>query len=252
MNITVLTLFPEQITNALGDSITGRAISGKILNLKTKNIRDNAVGNYLKVDDSIYGGGTGMLIKCDPVYKSYMDILDGYTPDRKPYTIFMSPKGKVFDQKKAIELSKKEELVIVCGHYEGIDERVIEEIVDEEISIGDFILTGGELAACVVIDSIARMLPGVLLKTDAYELESHMAGCLEHPQYTKPAVWKDRKVPDVLLSGNHKKIEEYNRTKSLYDTMTKRPDLFEKIKISNQEFENLIAYIKELKIKNIY
>jgi len=245
VDITVLTLFPELIQDALGKSITGRAISDGILNLHTKNIRDNAMKAYAKVDDTLYGGGTGMLMMCDPVYNSYLEVVEKFSKSDKPYTVYMSPKGRVFDQKKAIELSKKDNLILLCGHYEGIDERVIEEIVDEEISIGDYVLTGGELPACVVIDAVSRMLPGVLPNKDAYEMESHMGDCLEHPQYTKPAVWRNRKVPEILLSGHHKKIKDYNRLRSLYETMVRRPDLFEKINISNEENEKLIKYVKD-------
>ncbi len=247
MDITVLTLFPEVITGALGTSITGRAISDRILNLQTKNIRDNAMKAYAKVDDTLYGGGTGMLMMCDPIYDSYLEIAGKYSKENKPHTIYMSPKGKVFDQKKAIELSKKENIIILCGHYEGIDERVIEEIVDEEISIGDYVLTGGEIPACVVIDSVVRLLPGVLPNKDAYELESHMGDCLEHPQYTKPSVWRNRKVPEILLSGHHKRIKDYNRIRSLYETMVRRPDLFEKLNLSSEETENLIKFIRDIK-----
>lgn len=247
MDITVLTLFPEIIENALSVSITGRAIDKGILSLKTKNIRDNAMKAYAKVDDTLYGGGTGMLMMCEPVYRSFQQIKEGFPEGKKIHTVYMSPKGKVLNQDKCFELAKKDNLVILCGHYEGCDQRVIDEIVDEEISIGDYVLTGGELPACVLIDSVSRLLPGVLSNTQAYEEESHIDGLLEHPQYTKPSVWMNREVPDVLLSGHHMKIREYNYMESLYETLKKRPDLFEKANIDSDDMEKFIVHIKNKK-----
>lgn len=231
----------EQVLNT---SIIGRAIASGFLTVKTKNIRDNARAAYAKVDDAMFGGGTGMLMLCDPIYDSYVEITKDYPAKSKPHTIFMSPRGKVFDQTKAIELSRLENIIFLCGHYEGVDERVIEEIVDEEISIGDYVLTGGELPACVVIDAISRLVPGVLPNEDAFNFESHMNNGLEHPQYTRPAVWRGRKVPDILLSGHHEKIRKYNRIQGLYETMTRRPDLFDKIKVSEDDLQEIISLIK--------
>ena len=184
-----------------------------------------------------------MLMQCDPVYDSWNEIcVDG----NKPYTVYVSPKGNVLNQAKVIELSKKEHLCIICGHYEGIDSRVIDEICDEEISIGDYVLTGGELAACVIIDSVSRMIEGVLPNQEAYSNESHMGGVLEAPQYTKPEIWHDRKVPDVLLSGDLKKIQDHNRIMSYIETMKKRPDMFDDLEISEEDWQKILALKKSL------
>ena len=243
MRFTVLTLFPDQITDHLGKSITGKAIQNGIISVEAKDIRDHALNSYGKVDDTLYGGGTGMLMQCDPVYDSWKEICsDG----NKPYTVYVSPKGNVLNQDKVIDLSKKDHLCIICGHYEGIDSRVIDEICDEEISIGDYVLTGGELAACVIIDSVSRMIEGVLPNQEAYSNESHMGGVLEAPQYTKPETWHDRKVPDVLLSGDLKKIQDYNRIMSLIETMNKRPDMFDKLEITEDDWQKILALKKSL------
>jgi tRNA (guanine37-N1)-methyltransferase len=244
LNITVLTLFPDMVDQVLNTSIIGRAIASGFLTVKTKNIRDNARAAYAKVDDAMFGGGTGMLMLCDPIYDSYVEVTKELATDSKPHTIFMSPKGKVFDQKRALELAQMDNIIFLCGHYEGVDERVLEEIVDEELSIGDYVLTGGELPACVVIDAVARLLPGVLPSEDAYNFESHMNSGLEHPQYTRPAVWRGRKVPDVLLSGHHEKIRKYNRIQGLYETMIKRPDIFDKMEVTEDDMVELISLAK--------
>lgn len=245
MNISVLTLFPEMVEQVLNTSIIGRAIASGFINIRTKNIRDNARAAYAKVDDAMFGGGTGMLMLCDPIYDSYIDVIkDFHSETSKPHTIFMSPRGSVFDQSKALELSRLENIIFICGHYEGVDERVIEEIVDEEISIGDYVLTGGELPACVVIDAISRLIPGVLPNEDAYNFESHMSNGLEHPQYTRPSEWRGRKVPAILLSGHHAKIRQHNRIQGLYETMTRRPDIFEKMDVTEDEMLELITMVK--------
>ena len=243
MRFSVLTLFPDQITEHLGRSITGKAIEKGIIEVQAKDIREHAVNSYGKVDDTLYGGGTGMLMQCDPVYDSWKDICED---GKKPYTVYVSPKGSVLNQAKVIELSKKEHLCIICGHYEGIDSRVIDEICDEEISIGDYVLTGGELAACVIIDSVSRMIEGVLPNKEAYSNESHMGGVLEAPQYTKPEVWHDKKVPEVLLSGDLKKIQEHNRIMSYIETMQKRPDMFDKLEITEEDWQKILALKKSL------
>ncbi len=252
MKFTVLTLFPEQVRNFLETSITGRAMNKGVFSLETVQIRDFSGNAYRKVDDTMFGGGTGMLMMCEPVYSAWKSVAEPETEvactldftvndaPARPHTIFLSPKGKVFDQEKAIELSKYEHLVLLCGHYEGIDQRVLETIVDEEISIGDYVLTGGEMAACVLIDAIARMIPGVLPDSSAYEEESHMGGVLEAPQYTKPEKWHDKSVPSVLLSGHHAKIKEWKRLNSLYETWMKRPDLLDKLSISREDWEMLL------------
>lgn len=239
MKFTVLTLFPEQVRSFIETSITGRALKKALFQLDTIQIRDFCQNRYGKVDDTMYGGGTGLLMQCSPVYDAYCSVLSK-SNEEKPYTVFMSPKGKTFHQDKAIELSKKEHLVILCGHYEGIDQRVIDEIVDEEISIGDYVLTGGEIAACVIIDAVARMIPGVLPDASAYENESHMGGVLEAPQYTKPEVWMGRQVPSVLLSGHHEKIRDWKRKMSLYETWQKRPDLFNRLSVTEEDWEFLL------------
>ena len=238
MIFSVLTLFPDQITDHLGKSITGKAIEKGIIEVQAKDIREHAINDYGKVDDTLYGGGTGMLMQCDPVYDSWKDICED---GKKPYTVYVSPKGSVLNQAKVIELSKKEHLCIICGHYEGIDSRVIDEICDEEISIGDYVLTGGELAACVIIDSVSRMIEGVLPNQEAYSNESHMGGVLEAPQYTKPETWHDKKVPEVLLSGDLKKIQDHNRIMSYIETMQKRPDMFDKLEITEEEWQKILA-----------
>ena len=244
MKFSVLTLFPDQVTSFLDKSITGRAIEKGIISLEAKDIRDHAINDYGKVDDTLYGGGTGMLMQCDPVYDSWKELCD--KTGSKPYTVYVSPKGNVLHQKKVIELSKNDHLCIICGHYEGIDSRVIDEICDEEISIGDYVLTGGELAACVIIDSVSRMIEGVLPNQEAYSNESHMEGTLEAPQYTKPDTWHDIKVPEILLSGDLKKIQDYNRIMSYIETMDKRPDMFEKLEISEEDWQKILALKKSL------
>ena len=205
MKFSVLTLFPEQVKRFLGESIIGRAEEKGILQIEAVDIRDFSGNRYGKVDDTLFGGGTGMLMQCEPVYQAFSSLYDAGKV-KKPHCIYMSPKGSVLTQSKAKELAKYDHIVILCGHYEGIDQRVLDEIVDEDLSIGDYVLTGGEVAACVVIDCVSRMIEGVLPNSEAYEEESHMQGYLEAPQYTKPNVWHDKKVPEVMLSGNHVKI----------------------------------------------
>jgi len=259
VKFTVLTLFPEQVRSFLETSITGRAMKKGVFSLETVQIRDFSGNAYNKVDDTMFGGGTGMLMMCEPVYEAWKSIAEPVTSAGSeplcgapvhPHTIFLSPKGQVFSQAKAIELSKYEHLVFLCGHYEGIDERVLDEIVDEELSIGDYVLTGGEIAACVVIDSISRMIPGVLPDASAYQEESHMGGVLESPQYTRPEVWHERTVPNVLLSGHHAKIVEWKRLSSLYDTWQKRPDLFNRIALSADDWKVLLQMKEDNKAIN--
>ena len=244
MTFDVMTLFPAQIENNLKESITGRALTKGVIKLNAVNIRDFCDNDYGKVDDTIYGGGTGLLIKCDPVYQCWKSLFD--SEENRPYTIYVSPKGSVLNQKKVIELSKKKEICIICGHYEGIDSRVIDEICDEEISIGDYVLTGGELAACVIIDSVSRMIDGVLPNEDAFTNESHMDGTLEAPQYTMPSSWHQSEVPEVLLSGNDAKINEHRRIASLVETWQKRPDMLDNLEISEDEWQKAIAMRKNL------
>lgn len=239
MKISILTLFPEMCEAFVNESIIGRAVKNEKVDIKCINIRDYANNKHNKVDDTPYGGGMGMIMSAEPIYNAYKSVCDG----EKPHLVYLSPKGKTFTQQKAVELSKLDHLVLLCGHYEGIDERVIEEIVDEEISIGDFVLTGGELPALVVADAVCRMLPGVLSDDICFTEESHFSGLLEYPQYTKPAVWMGRQVPEVLLSGHHANIEKWRREQSLKITNERRPDI---LKLDNLDKKDL-KYIEQLK-----
>ena len=238
MKVTVLTLFPELIQAAVGTSITGRALASGVFDLETIDIRAFAINSYGKVDDYCFGGGTGMLMMCQPVFDAHRKALES-SPGSARKTIYLSPKGPVFHQKKAVELSGLDHLILLCGHYEGVDQRVLDEIVDEELSIGDFVLTGGELAACVVIDAVARLIEGVLPNEDAYSRESHMAGLLEYPQYTRPAEWHGMRVPDVLLSGHHANIVKWQDRAALVETCRKRPDMFDQLKLDADAYAAL-------------
>ncbi len=226
MQFHVLTLFPEMFDGVLHDSMLGRAEKKNILQFNIINIRDFAVNKHKRVDDYPYGGGRGMVMQAEPIYNAYKSICSEL--DTKPYVVYMSPKGKVFNQAKAVELSTFDNLVILCGHYEGVDQRIIDEIVDEEISIGDYVLTGGEIPAMAVIDCVSRMLEGVLSNEDSFTDESHYSGLLEYPHYTRPPVFLNREVPDVLLSGNHALISKWRMEKALEETANKRPDMMEK------------------------
>lgn len=236
MRIDILTLFPEMCETVMSESIIGRARKAGKVEIVVTNIRDFAGNKHNKVDDMPYGGGMGMIMAADPIYNCYKSICKDN--ETKPHLIYMSPKGKTFNQQRAAELSKLDRIVLLCGHYEGVDERVIEEIVDEEISIGDYVLTGGELPALTVADAVCRMLPGVLSDDICFEEESHFSGFLEYPQYTRPAVWHQKQVPEVLLSGNHAKIAEWRRMQSIFITKSRRPDLF--------KYENLTEADKKL------
>ena len=237
MRFSVLSLFPEQVENFLKTSMIGRAMEKKIIELESVQIRDFAENRYGQVDDTLFGGGMGMLMMCEPIYRAWKSI----EKKEKSHTVFFSPKGTVFTQQKAIDLSKKEHLIFICGHYEGVDQRVLDEIVDEEISLGDYVLTGGEIAACTIIDSVSRMVEGVLPDKRAYEEESHMTGLLEAPQYTRPEIWRDRAVPPVLLTGHHENIRKWRKNMALRDTMRLRPDLFEKINCTEEEWLFLLS-----------
>ncbi len=226
MRFDVLTLFPEMF-EIMNSSILGRAIQNKLINLNLINFREFSKDKQKHVDDTPYGGGAGMVIKPEPIYDAYTSIVKELK--YKPKVIYMSPRGKVFTQQMAKDLSKEKHLIILCGHYEGVDERVIEEIVDEEISIGDYVLTGGELPAMVVIDAISRNVEGVL-KDESVEDESFSDGLLEYPQYTRPEIFLGRKVPEVLLSGHHANIEKWRLEKSIEITKNRRPDLIERRK----------------------
>lgn len=237
MRIDVLTLFPDMCRCVYEESIIGRAVAKGILEIYSHNIRDFSNDKHHRVDDTPYGGGMGMLMQAQPVYDCYKHVCTEV--GKRPHLIFLSPQGKVFTQEKAIELSKHDNLAFLCGHYEGIDERVLEEIVDEEISIGNFVLTGGELPALVVIDAVARMIDGVLPNEEAFSQESIYNGMLEHPQYTKPYEWEGKTVPDVLLSGHHANIEKWKREQSLAVTLKKRPELLDNVHLSEKDIEFL-------------
>ena len=237
MRIDILTLFPEMCERVVGESIIGRAVKSGKVEIVCTDIRDFAGNKHNKVDDMPYGGGMGMVMAAPPIYNCYKSLYNDGEP--KPHLIYMSPKGKTFTQKRAIELSKMDRIVLLCGHYEGIDERVIEEIVDEELSIGDYVLTGGELPALVVADAVCRMLPGVLSDDLCFEEESHFSGLLEYPQYTRPPVWNEKGVPEVLLSGNHAKIDEWRRVKSILTTLEKRPDMLKLKDLSKEDIKLL-------------
>lgn len=241
MRFDCLTLFPDMIKNVLNESITGRAVKNNIIDINYINIRDFADNKHNSVDDEPYGGGGGMVMQPGPIYRAYQSVTENLS--YKPKVIYMSPQGKVFNQELAKELVKEEHLIFLCGHYEGVDERIIEEIVDYEISIGDYVLTGGEIPAMVVIDSISRLIPGVLSSSDSYTNESHYSGLLEYPQYTRPIEFMGRRVPDVLLSGHHANIEKWRREKSIERTLYKRPDMIDKAELS-QEDQNFLEKIK--------
>ena len=226
MHIEIMTLFPEMCEAVLGESIIGRARRAEKISLHCRQIREYTHDKHRRVDDTPYGGGMGMVMQCDPIYNCYKAVCDEL--GTKPHTIYMSPKGRIFDQQKAVELSQTENILIICGHYEGVDQHVLDKIVDEEISIGDYVLTGGELPAMVLVDSVARMCPGVLSDELCFTDESIYSGLLEYPQYTRPEVWEGEAVPPVLLTGHHKNIQEWRTQQSIELTRIKRPDLYEK------------------------
>lgn len=233
MQFDVLTLFPEMF-NILNESIIGRAKEKGLINVNLINIRDFSKNKHKKVDDTPYGGGAGMVIQPDVVYDAYKSVITSNEKSEKARVIYMSPQGKKLDQQKVEELSKQEHLILLCGHYEGIDQRVLDSIVDEEISIGDYVLTGGELPAMVLIDSVSRYVEGVLKDGSTTE-ESFSQGLLEYPQYTRPEVFEGQQVPEVLRSGNHQMIEKWRREQSLKRTLEKRPDLLEEVDLSDED-----------------
>lgn len=239
MKISVLTLFPEFIETLRNYSIIGRAIGDEIVDLKTVNIRDFATNRYLQVDDYPYGGGPGMLMQPGPIVDAIESLND---PDGKVY--YLSPQGRVLTQEKLKEMSNEDHIILLNGHYEGIDNRVVEHYVDEEISIGDYVLTGGEIPTMVLIDGIVRLLPGVLKSEESYEWESHYGGLLEHPQYTRPQVFRDLEVPEILLSGNHEEIRKYRLRESIRVTLKKRPDLINTTEL-NEEAKKFLDEIME-------
>ncbi len=237
MRIHVMTLFPEMFFGPLGSSIIKRAQEDQKLSIQYYQIRDYSTNKHQKVDGYPYGGGSGMVMTPQPIIDAYREIRKNSSEN--PRTIYLSPKGKMFTQQMAMELSKEEELIFLCGHYEGVDQRVIDEIVTDEISIGDYVLTGGELPAMVMIDAVSRMIPGVLSSAEAYEDESIHSGLLEYPQYTRPPSFEGKDVPKVLLSGDHEKIRKWRRSEALRITKERRPDLFQRIELSKEDYKLL-------------
>lgn len=266
MNFHILTLFPEMVMNGLNTSITGRAIANNLLSIEAVNIRDYAFNKHHSVDDYPYGGGAGMLMQAEPVYQAYQAVVDAIRQrkeacrkqisteevqnsvegineteefqnqeTKKLRVVYLSPQGDTFNQKMAENLAQEEDLVLLCGHYEGIDERVLEEIVTDYVSIGDYVLTGGELPAMVMVDAISRLVPGVLHNDVSAEFESFQDNLLEYPQYSRPEEWHGKKVPSVLMSGHHANIEKWRREQSLLRTMERRPDLFEKCELTKAD-----------------
>lgn len=282
MNFHILTLFPEMVENGLKTSIIGRAVAGGLLSIEAVNIRDFAFNKHQSVDDYPYGGGAGMLMQAEPVYLAYKDIeeriqkriqnakmqnaeteeqdaevkvqnagiqdAETVSPDKKLRVVYLSPQGKTFDQKMAEELAEEEDLVLLCGHYEGIDERVLEEIVTDYVSIGDYVLTGGELPAMVMVDTISRLVPGVLHNDVSAEFESFQDNLLEYPQYSRPEEWHGKKVPPVLMSGHHANIEKWRREQSIIRTYERRPDLLEKCKLTEKEKQWFREWLAEKKL----
>lgn len=243
MNYHVLTLFPEMILDGCNTSIIGRAVEKGILSVEAINIRDYTTNKHFKVDDYPYGGGAGMVMQAPPVYDAYQALVDRL--GKEPRVLYMTPQGKVFNQKIAEELAKEEDLVFLCGHYEGIDERVLEMIVTDYLSVGDYVLTGGELPAMMMIDCISRLVPGVLNNNVSAEVESFHDNLLEYPQYTRPEVFMGKKVPEVLLSGHHANIEKWRREQSIMRTYQWRPDLLKDAVLSKQEREYLEKISRE-------
>jgi len=246
MKIEIATLFPEMCQRVLQESILGRAQRAGKIQLGCVQIRDFAGNKHNRVDDTPYGGGMGMVMQPEPIYRAYQEVLK--TADEKPRVIYLSPQGRVFNQDIAKELSQEKHLVFLCGHYEGVDERVIEEIVDEELSIGDYVLTGGEIPAMAVIDAVARLVPGVLPSAEAYSEESLYNGLLEYPQYTRPPVFMNKEVPEVLLSGHHENIKAWRRAQSVIRTCRKRPELLTDADLTDEEQRLIKTLLEEEKL----
>ena len=244
MRIDIMTLFPEMCERVLDESIIGRSREAGLVEINCVNIRDYSTDKHRRVDDTTYGGGAGMIMQVQPIYDCFCALTEKL--GKRPHLIYMSPQGKTLSQERVKELAKLDNIAILCGHYEGVDERVIEEIVDEEISIGDYVLTGGELPALVLADSISRMLPGVLANDEAFEEESHYSSLLEYPQYTRPFEWHGRQVPDVLISGHHANIMKWRREQSLKRTYERRPEMLENAELDKKDR----AFIEKLN-KNV-
>ncbi|MBQ1517286.1 MAG: tRNA (guanosine(37)-N1)-methyltransferase TrmD [Clostridia bacterium] len=245
MRIDIITLFPEMCSAVLNESIIGRAQKSGAIEINCHQLRDFAFNKHRRVDDAPYGGGMGMLMLAEPIALCFDDICR--QTGKRPRFIYMSPQGKTLTQNKIKELAEYDNICLLCGHYEGVDERLLEEYIDEEISIGDYVLTGGELPALVLADALARMVPGVLSDDECFEQESHFNGLLEYPQYTRPNVWRGKEVPEVLLSGHHKNIEQFRREQSVIRTAKKRPDMIENAPLSREERTQAERIISENK-----
>lgn len=242
MNFYVMTLFPEMIENGMNTSITGRAITKGLLSLETVNIRDYSETGNGRIDDYPYGGGAGMVMQAEPVCRAYENLVERI--GARPRLIYLTPQGKVFDQAMAEDFAQEENLIFLCGHYEGIDERVLEEIATDFVSIGDYVLTGGELPAMVMMDSISRMVPGVLSNQESGQFESFQGNLLEYPQYSRPAVWRGKEVPEVLLSGHHGNVDRWRRDQSIIRTLRSRPELLQKVEFDKKDRKYLRALIE--------
>ena len=238
MRIDILTLFPDTLGDVLSESILGRAQERGYISIEAHQIRDYTANKQNQVDDYPYGGGRGAIMQADPLYRCWEAVCD--EAGGAVHTVYLSPCGHTFKQADAIRLSKLDNLILVCGHYEGIDQRFIDECVDEEISLGDFVLTGGEIAAMAVTDAVCRMVPGVLADPECFEDESHFSGLLEYPQYSRPAVWHGRAVPEILLSGNHEKVRQWRRKQALRRTRARRPDMYEQLDLSSKQDKKLL------------
>ena len=250
MRIDIMTLFPQMCNMVLDESIIGRARKAGKVEINAVDIRDYTNDKHRRVDDTPYGGGMGMIMQADPIYKCFNALCDQI--GEKPHLIYMTPQGKTLTQDRVKELSKMSNIAILCGHYEGIDERVLEEIVTDYVSIGDYVLTGGELPAMIIVDAVSRLVPGVLhndvsAEYESFEDESHFNSLLEYPQYTHPSVWNNRKVPDVLLSGHHQNVDSWRREQSLKRTFERRPDMLENAELSKKDklFLESLKYSKK-------
>lgn len=248
MRIDIITLFPEMCEAVMSESIIGRARKKGAIDVCCHQLRDYTYDKHNRVDDCTYGGGMGMLLLAEPIADCFEHVCE--QAGTRPHFIYMSPQGSVLTQEKVKQLSEYENIAILCGHYEGVDERVIEEFVDEQISIGDYVLTGGELPALILADAISRMVPGVLSDDECFEEESHYNGLLEYPQYTRPAVWRGREIPSVLLTGHHANIAKWRHEQSLLRTAKNRPDLLAKLELTQQEKELLADVFRRNDEKN--
>lgn len=241
MNFHILTLFPEMVMDGLSTSIIGRGIEKGSISVEAVNIRDYTLDKHKKVDDYPYGGGAGMVMQAQPVYDAWKAVSSRCSDNTR--TIYLTPQGRTFNQKIAHDFAKNDDLILLCGHYEGIDERVLEEIVDDYISIGDYVLTGGELASMVVVDAVSRLVPGVLHNDESASTESFENNLLEYPQYSRPEIWNGKQVPAILLSGDHAKVDAWRREQSILRTLERRPDLLDGAELTSKE----IKFIEENK-----